>query len=207
MTRTVNIAILASGRGSNFKALVDAVRNKEIHGEIAVLITDNPHAGAIEYANAANIPVETIDFKEFTNREDADKKIKYLLDSYGIDLVALAGYMRILRAKELFDAYRYRIINIHPSLLPAFKGSTHAQKDAFEYGCKISGLTIHFVTDDVDGGPIIYQQAVDISGCESAEDTAERILREEHNAYKKVIDSFSKGRYLIEGKKAVYVRG
>lgn len=203
----LNIAVLASGRGSNFKALIDAVTNKEINGGIVALITDNPHAPAIDHAKTAGIPVEIVDFKDFADREDADQRIKALLDEYGADLVVLAGYMRILRSKELFDKYRYKIINIHPSLLPAFKGSTHAQKDAFDYGCKISGLTIHFVTDDVDGGPIIYQQAVDISDCKSAEETAEKILREEHNAFKKVIDSFSKGKYLIEGKKAVYIRG
>ncbi len=202
---TIKIAVLASGRGSNFKAVIDAVNNFEIDGEIKVLITDNPKAGAIEYANTAAIPIEMINFNEFESREAGDRKIKELLDSYEVDIVVLAGYMRILRAKELLDAYKYKIINIHPALLPAFKGSIRAQKDAFEYGCKVSGLTIHFVNDDVDGGPIIYQQAVDISSCSTAEEVAETILREEHKAYKKIIDSFSKGRYLIEGKKVIYV--
>lgn len=203
---TISVAVLASGRGSNFKAILDGIKNKDTDAGIEVLITDNPHAYAIEYAKAEDISVEIVDFKEFARREDADLRIKELLDAYETDLVVLAGYMRILRGKELFDAYRYRIINIHPSLLPAFKGSTNAQKDAFEYGCKVSGLTIHFVTDDVDGGPIIYQQAVDISECRSAEEVSEKILREEHNSYKRVIDSFSKGRYLIEGRKAIYVK-
>lgn len=204
---TIRVAVLASGRGSNFKALIDGVKNKETDAEIAVLITDNPHAGAIDHANEEGIPSEIVDFKEFQTREDADKKIKEILDNYEIDLVALAGYMRIIRAKELLDAYMYRIINIHPSLLPAFKGSVQAQKDAFEYGCKLSGLTIHFVTGDVDGGPIIYQRAVDINECKNADEVAEKILREEHNSYKKVVDSFAKGKYIIEGKQAIYVKG
>jgi phosphoribosylglycinamide formyltransferase-1 len=203
---TLNIAVLASGRGSNFKAIIDGAKIGEVDCNIRVLITDNPRAGAIEHAKANRIPVEIVNFKEFAAPEEGDLKIKEILDSYEVDLVVLAGYMRIIRAKELLDAYRYKIINIHPSLLPAFKGSTHAQKDAFEYGCKVSGLTIHFVTEDVDGGPIIFQKAVDISDCNSADEVAEKILREEHAAYKKVIDTFAKGRYIIEGRRTIYIR-
>lgn len=202
----LKIAVLASGRGSNFKAIIDGAKNKEIDGEISVLITDNPHAGAIAFAKEADIPVEIVDFKAFSSKEAADLKIKKLLDHYRIDLVVLAGYMRIIRAKELLDSYRYRIINIHPSILPAFKGSTHAQADAFEYGCKVSGLTIHFVTDDVDGGPIIYQEAVGIADCNTADEVAEKILAREHKAYRMVIDSFSKGHYVVKGRRTIYVR-
>ncbi len=105
----------------------------------------------------------------------------------------LAGYMRIIRSKELLVAYHNKIINIHPSLLPEFKGSTNAQKDAFEAGCKVSGLTIHYVTAEVDGGKIIYQQKVDISDCKTANEVAAKILKEEHKAYSKVINEIAEG--------------
>ncbi len=201
----ISIAVLSSGRGSNLQAVIDGVKNKEINGEIKVLITDNPEAFSIERAKKSKIPVEIVNRKNFKTREEMDLKIKSYLDQYKIDLVVLAGYMRIISSKELLDAYKYKIINIHPSLLPAFKGSMQAQHDAFEYGCKVSGLTIHFVTEDVDGGAIVFQKAVDISDCKSGDEASEKILKFEHESYKKVIDSFSKGTYKIEGKRAIFV--
>jgi len=200
----VPIAVLASGRGSNFQAILDAIDAGECSADVKVFITDNPEAKAIERAQSKNIPVEIIDKKKIRDREQFDLEIKKRLDEYEVELVVLAGYMRIIKSKELLDAYKYRIINIHPSLLPAFKGTTHAQHDAYDYGCKISGLTIHFVTDDVDGGPIIYQEAVDISDCNNGDEVAARIIKAEHNAYPKVVDSFAKGRYIVEGTHARY---
>jgi len=199
---TIDIVVLASGRGSNFKAILDAIRNKECDANVKILITDNPEAKAIDIARANNIKVEIIDKKKFPNREDFDREIKKILDRENVDLVVLAGYMRIIVSKELLEAYK--IINIHPSLLPAFKGSTHAQHDAFDYGCKISGLTIHFVTDDVDGGQIIYQEAVDISKCKNGDEVAAEILKHEHKAYPKVIDMFAKGRFIVQGRRVEY---
>lgn len=201
----LSIAVLASGRGSNFQAVIDGINSKEINGEIKVLITDNPDAFAIERAKKNKIPFEIVSKKEFKTREEMDLRIKEILDKNKTDLIVLAGYMKIISSKELLNAYKYKIINIHPSLLPAFKGSMQAQIDAFEYGCKIAGLTIHFVTEDVDGGPIIFQKAVDISNCNSGEEAAAEILIHEHESYKKVIDSFSKGKYKIEGKRAIFV--
>ncbi len=201
----IPIAVLASGRGSNFLAIIEAIKRGECAAEIKVLITDNPTARAIDIARANNIPVEIVDRKKFQDREKFDLEIKSVLDRYRIQLVVLAGYMRIIVSKELLDAYKYRIINIHPSLLPAFKGSTNAQQDAFDYGCKVSGLTIHFVTDDVDGGPIIYQEAVDISDCKSGDEVAEKILKHEHRAYARVIDSFAKWRYEVHGRRTVFI--
>jgi len=198
------IAVLASGRGSNFQAILDAIDSGECAAEVKVFITDNPEAKAIERANTKNIPVEVIDKKEIKDREQFDLKIKKKLDEYKAGLVVLAGYMRIIKSKELLDAYKYKIINIHPSLLPAFKGTTNAQHEAYDYGCKVSGLTIHFVTDDVDGGPIIYQEAIDISGCKSGDEVAAKIIEHEHKAYPKVVDSFAKGNYVVEGKHVVY---
>ena len=200
----IQIAVLASGRGSNFQAILDAIDTGECAAEVKVLITDNPEAKAIERAESKNIPVEIIDKKAVPDREQFDLEIKKKLDEYKVQLVVLAGYMRIIKSKELLDAYKYKIINIHPSLLPAFKGSTNAQHDAFDYGCKVSGLTIHFVTDDVDGGPIIHQKCVDISGCSSGDEVAEKIIKSEHEAYAEVVDSFAKGKYEVQGSRTLY---
>ena len=200
----VPIAVLASGRGSNFQAILDAIDAGECAADVKVLITDNPEAKAIERAKSKNISVEVIDKKEIKDRELFDLEIKKRLEKYKVELVVLAGYKRIIKSKELLDAYKYKIINIHPSILPAFKGTTSAQHDAYDYGCKISGLTFHFVTDDVDGGPFIYQEAVDISDCNSGNEVAAKIIKVEHKAYPKVVDSFAKGRYIVEGTHAKY---
>jgi len=202
----ISIAVLASGRGSNFQSIIDGVKSGEVDAEIKVLITDNPEAKAIERAKQNGIPIEIIERKKFKTREEMDLEIKKILDRYKVELAVLAGYMRIIKGKELLEAYRNKIINIHPALLPAFMGTTDAQKEAFDYGVKISGLTIHFVDESVDAGPIIYQEAVDISDCKSADEVSQKILEREHEAYKKVIDLFSKGEYVVEDKKVKYVK-
>ncbi|NYZ77519.1 phosphoribosylglycinamide formyltransferase [Candidatus Micrarchaeota archaeon] len=199
------IAVLASGRGSNFLAIIEAIKRGECAANIEVFITDNPQAKAIDIAKANRIPAEIIDRKKIPDRVKFDLEIKKALDKYEVQLVVLAGYMRIIVSRELLDAYKYRIINIHPSLLPAFKGSTHAQHEAFDYGCRVSGLTIHFVTDDVDGGPVIYQEAVDLGSCKTGDEVAELIIRHEHKAYPKIVDSFAKGKYEMRGKRVVYI--
>jgi len=204
--RKVKIAILASGRGSNFQAIIDAVKAGRCTADIRVLITNKADAKAIDRARENGIPVEVVERKEFASREDMDKRIKELLDRNGTDLVVLAGYMLLLKDKALLDAYRNRIINIHPALLPSFPG-VDAQKQAFDYGTKISGITIHFVDENLDAGPVLYQEAVDISDCRDEHEVAERILKAEHSAYPKIIDSFAKGRYVVEGRRVSYVKG
>jgi phosphoribosylglycinamide formyltransferase-1 len=201
---TVKVAVLASGRGSNFKAIVEEIKAGRCDAEVKVLITNNPEAGAIATAKENNIPVEIIQRKDVQSREEMDDRIKETLDRYGTELVVLAGYMLILKGKGLLEAYSNRIINIHPALLPSFPG-VDAQKQAFEHGVKVSGVTIHFVDATLDMGPIIYQETVDISDCETADEAAAKILKTEHKAYAKVVDSFSKGRYIVEGRKARFV--
>ena len=201
----IHIAVLASGRGSNFQAIINGVKEGDINGKIEVLITDNPDAKAIERAKKNKIPFEVVERKNFKERIEMDQRIKAILDSHNIDLVVLAGYMRIIKSKELLASYKNKIINIHPSLLPSFGGNTTAQKDAFDYGCKISGLTIHFVTPDVDAGPIIYQEAVDISDCKDGVEVSLKILKHENKAYRKVVGNFSKGVYIIKGRQTQFV--
>lgn len=188
----ISLAVLASGRGSNFQALIDWIKNDDPPVKIEVLITDNSNAHAIKRAEGAGIKIEVIDYRFFENKADFHKKLFQTIEIYAPDLIILAGYMRILKGKELFENYKNRILNIHPSLLPQFKGSTNAQKDAFEAGLKTSGLTIHYVTEDVDGGKILYQEEVDISDCKNADEVAERILEREHLAYKKVIEELAR---------------
>jgi phosphoribosylglycinamide formyltransferase-1 len=204
--RKVRIAVLASGRGSNFQAIIDAVKAGKCRAEIRVLITNKPEAKCITLAKESGIPAEVVERKDFTSREGMDKRIKELLDKYDVELVVLAGYMLLLKDKALLEAYRNRIINIHPALLPSFPG-VDAQRQAFDYGAKVSGVTIHFVDENLDAGPVIYQEAVDISDCKSEEEVAERILRVEHSAYPKIVDSFARGRYTVEGRRVIYVRG
>lgn len=200
----VKIAVLASGRGSNFKAILDEIGAGRCDAEVKALITNKPDAGAIEIAKGHSIPVEIVQKNGFATREEMDERILELLKQHDAELVVLAGYMLLIKSKKLLGEYKNRIINIHPALLPSFPGD-HAQKDAFDYGVKVSGLTIHFVDESLDAGPIIYQEAVDISDCESADEVAARIIKHEHKAYAKVVDSFSKGKYVVEGRRVSFL--
>ncbi|MEM4389855.1 MAG: phosphoribosylglycinamide formyltransferase [Candidatus Micrarchaeia archaeon] len=200
----IRVAVLASGRGTDFQSIIDGVEKGEVNAEIVALITDNPAAMAIERAKKHGIPYFIIQPKDFPTREQHDHAIHMKLDELQVDLVVLAGYMRIIKDRAFLEAYAGRMINIHPSLLPAFPGA-HAQRDAFEAGVKISGYTIHFVDASVDGGPIIWQEAVDISDCKSAEEVAAKILAREHVGLPKVVDLFSKGKFKITGRRVEYI--
>ncbi|MCX6775319.1 MAG: phosphoribosylglycinamide formyltransferase [Candidatus Micrarchaeota archaeon] len=199
----MKVGVLASGRGSDFQSIIDGVESGQVNTEIVLLISDNPEAKAIERARNHNIPVCCINPKDYPSREEHDRAIRKKLDESKIDLVVLAGYMRLIKDKKFLQDCKGRIINIHPALLPAFPG-VHAQKDAFNYGAKISGYTIHFVDDSLDGGPVIYQEAVDISDCKTGDEVAAKILEREHVGLPRIVDSFSKGKYKIEGRKVTY---
>lgn len=198
----IRIGVLASGRGSNFQSIIDGINEGDIDGEIVVLITDKPDAGAIERAEKNGIPSEVVLRKNFESREHMDREIRRILDEKEVSLVVLAGYMRIL-SPELLKPYEHRIINIHPALLPSFPGTSGA-KDAFEYGVKVSGCTVHFVDGGVDTGPIIEQTAVRIDDCKTPEEVAAKILPFEHKTMRKVVANFSKGKYIVEGRRARY---
>jgi len=200
----IRVGVLASGRGSDFQSIVDGVERGEVNAEVVVLISDNPEAKALERAKKHGIPAFCINPKDYPSREEHDRAIRRKLEEFKVDLVVLAGYMRLIKDKKFLQDYRGRIINIHPALLPAFPG-THAQRDAFNYGVKVSGYTIHFVDESLDAGPIIYQEAVDISDCKTAEEVAAKILEREHVGLPKIVDSFSKGKYIIEGRRVRYV--
>lgn len=195
----INIAVLVSGRGTNLQAIIEAIEEGKIEGEIKVVISDNPDAYALKRAQQYHIDIQYINFKEFKNREGYDKEIIKTLEEKKIELVVLAGYMRIL-SPYFIRTYKNKIINIHPALLPSFPG-LHAQKQAVEHGVKISGCTVHFVDEGVDSGPIILQKAVEVSDDDTEESLAEKILKEEHQIYPRAIQLFSEGRLMIKGRR------
>ena len=195
----INIGVLASGRGTNLQAIIEAIEEGKIEGRISIVISDNPDAYALKRARQHNIETRYINFKEFKNREDYDKEIIKALEEKKIDLVVLAGYMRII-SPYFSKMYKNRIINIHPALLPSFPG-LHAQRQAVEHGVKISGCTVHFVDEGVDSGPVILQKAVEVKDDDTEESLSEKILKEEHQIYPQAIQLFSEGRLMIKGRR------
>ncbi len=181
------IGILISGRGPNMIALADAVRDERIpNAEIAIVISDQPNAAGL--AKAAERGIETLVIERGARRrEDHDREIVTALGTKNVDLVCLAGYMRRL-SPEFIAAYRGRILNIHPSLLPAFPG-LEAQRQAFEHGVKVSGCTVHFVDETLDGGPVIAQHTVPVCETDTVESLSARILAEEHELYPEAVSA------------------
>ncbi|MCX6770430.1 MAG: phosphoribosylglycinamide formyltransferase [Candidatus Micrarchaeota archaeon] len=187
--RKFRVAVLASGRGSDFLSIVDAVKGGKLDISIAGLITDNPDALAAKLAAKNGIPAF---FIPHASREELDEGVMKKLSELEPDLVVLAGYMKVIKSRELLSRYSGRMINIHPSLLPKYPGA-HAQKDAFDAHEMVSGYTIHFVDESLDGGRIIHQEKVDISHCKSAEETAAKILEREHAGLPEVVGRFARG--------------
>ena len=200
----LRIGILASGRGSNFQSIIDAVEAGCVKAELKVLITDNPAAFAVERAKKHGIEHIIMRPNQFASRDDYFVAIAKELKSRDVGLVALAGFMRIA-GKPLIDAYRDRIMNIHPALLPSFPG-LHGQQQAHDYGVKISGCTVHFVDEGMDTGPIIIQAAVPIRDEDTEETLSERILKFEHKIYPEAIRLFSEGRLRVVGRKVMIER-
>lgn len=195
------VGVLVSGRGTNLQALIDACQKGQLGGEIKIVISNKKDALAIERAKRAGIKTEIVTKKEFPTREEHDKRVLEILIENGIDLVILAGYMRIL-SEVFLSEYENRIINVHPSLLPAFKG-TEAQKQAIEYGVRFSGCTTHFVNHDMDGGPIILQRVVPVMENDTTESLADRILAEEHKILVESVRLYLEGRLNVTDRKVV----
>jgi len=191
----MKIVVLASGRGSNFQAIIDNINAGNLAISCVGLITDNPYAYAIEHARNAGIPVTIIDYHAYPSRLEYEVDLLLALKELDPDLVVLAGYMRII-GKEIVLEYKGKMINIHPSLLPSFSG-LRAQMRAFVYGVKVSGCTVHFVEDELDTGPIIIQRPVIVNDDDTADTLEERILAEEHIALSDAIRLFCEGRLTI----------
>ncbi len=195
---TKRIAVIASGRGSNFQAVIDAIRAGTVPATCVALITDNPKAYAIERAEQAQIPVVIVDFAAFSSREEYEQALLAAMQRVNPDLFVLAGYMRIV-GREIVQAFTGRMINIHPALLPAFTG-LHAQRQAVAYGVKVSGCTVHFVDESLDGGPVIVQYAVPVLESDDEDALAERILVHEHRCLPEAIRLFCEDRLVIDGR-------
>jgi phosphoribosylglycinamide formyltransferase-1 len=192
------IAVLASGRGSNFQAVIDAIKDEKIPATCVALITDNPKAYAIERAKKAGIPVRIIDYATFPSRDVYERALLSAMQEVDADLYVLAGYMRILGA-GIVRAFPGKMMNIHPALLPSFTG-LHAQRQAVHYGVKVSGCTVHFVDESLDGGPIILQQAVVVMDGDDEDSLADRILQHEHECFPEAIRLFCEDRLEIVGR-------
>ncbi len=202
--KALTIGVLASGRGSNFQAIIDAIEAGYIRARINVLVTDNPEAFSIERAKKHGIESLIMLPKNYGSRDEYFRDISSELQKRGVELVVLAGFMRIV-GKPLLDVYPNRVMNIHPALLPSFPG-LHGQKQANDYGVKISGCTVHFVDEGMDTGPIIIQAAVPVRDDDTEETLSERILRLEHKIFPEAIKIFSEGRVEIFGRK-VRIKG
>ena len=192
------IAVLASGRGSNFQAVLEAIRGKKIPATCVALITDNPEAYAIERAKDAGIPVKVIDYSAFPSREMYERALLAAMQEVNADLFVLAGYMRIL-GDGIVRSFPGKMMNIHPALLPSFTG-LHAQQQALNYGVKISGCTVHFVDESLDCGPIILQRCVTVLDGDDDDSLAERILKHEHQCLPEAIRLFCEGKLMIDGR-------
>jgi phosphoribosylglycinamide formyltransferase-1 len=195
------IAVLASGRGSNFQALIDAARSGYFPAVIARLITDNSEAYAIRRARDAGIPVSVLNFSSFPGKEAYEGALKEMMEECDADLFVLAGYMRILPV-AIVRTFPGRIMNIHPALLPSFPG-LHAQRQAVGYGVKVSGCTVHFVDEGTDTGPIIIQRCIPVEEGDDEEALSNRILVEEHRILTEAVRLFLEGRLRLEGRKVL----
>jgi len=199
----ISIAVLASGRGTNLQAIIDAVKEGRIDGEIKIVISDNPQAYALKRAQNCKIPTMVFPYKKFKSKAEYEQEILKCLIANQIELIVLAGYMRLL-SPMLIRNYRHRIINIHPALLPSFPG-LHAQRQAIEYGVKVSGCTVHFVDEGMDTGPIILQKAVEVKQYDNEETLSERILKHEHKLLPLAIQFFAQNKIKVKNNK-VYLK-
>lgn len=187
------VAVLISGRGSNLASLIAATKNKNYPAEIALVVSNVPKAKGLLIAQGANIPTVVIDHKEFQeNRPAFERRLQDTLEMYGIDIVCLAGFMRLLTA-GFVSRWAGRMLNIHPSLLPAFKG-LHTHRRALEAGAKQHGATVHFVAPEVDSGPIVSQEAIEVRRGDTEDSLAERVLVVEHRIYPRALGLLAAGR-------------
>lgn len=198
----VKLGVLASGRGSNLQAIIDNIDQGRLSAEIAVVISDQPDAYALERARTHKIAAVPISAKGYQKKRDEyDALLVQELKKRGAELVCLAGFMRII-TPTLIKAYPSRILNIHPALLPAFPG-LHVQKAALEHGVKFSGCTVHFVDEGMDTGPIIIQAAVPVLDNDTEDSLSERILKQEHIIYSRAIQLFAEGKLTVRGRRVV----
>ncbi len=201
MRAPLRIGALASGSGSNVQSIIDHIASKKLNAEIVILLSDNPGASVLQRAERHGIPFKIIEAKDFNVRADHDREMVRAFKEYEVELVVLAGFMRVI-SPEFVASFPGRIMNIHPAVLPSFPG-IHVQQKAVDYGVRFSGCTVHFVDEGTDTGPIIIQAVVPVHPEDTGKTLGARILKEEHRIYPEAIRLFSEGRLKIEGR---YVR-
>ncbi|MGM0366420.1 MAG: phosphoribosylglycinamide formyltransferase [Actinomycetota bacterium] len=195
------LAVFASGFGSNFQAINNYINNHPVNGCMAMVFSNNPRAYVLERAKEQDVGTYVLEPRDFKNREEYDRKVAGIVKEEKIDLIVLAGYMLLL-TPWFVNQFKNRVINIHPSLLPSFKG-TRAIEDAYRYGVKITGVTVHFVDSKLDHGPIILQKEVPVKDSDTLEDLEERIHQVEHKLYPKAVEYFCNRRLEIRGRKVI----
>ncbi len=204
--KKVKLAVLVSGRGSNLQAIIDNIGKGTLSAELAVVISDQADAYALERAKKHNIPAVHVSARGFRGKRDEyDALLVRELQKRNVELVCLAGFMRII-TPTLIKAFPNRILNIHPALLPAFPG-LHVQKAAIEHGAKFSGCTMHFVDEGMDTGPIIIQAVVPVLDSDTEDSLSERILKQEHKIYSRAIQLYAEGRLKVEGRRVILADG
>ncbi|HVO96326.1 MAG TPA: phosphoribosylglycinamide formyltransferase [Terriglobales bacterium] len=201
MAKVVPIGVLISGSGTNLQAIIDAIQAKMLDAEIRVVLSNKAGAYGLERARQHRIATEVLDHKSFASRENYDQAVVDALQARGVELVVLAGFMRLL-SPVFVKAYSNRIMNIHPALLPAFPG-LHVQKKALEHGVRFSGCTVHFVNEECDEGPIIIQAVVPVYPDDTEESLAARILKQEHCIYPRAIQLYAEGRLHVVGRRVL----
>lgn len=208
-TDALRVAVLASGRGSNLQAVIDAIEAGTVQAKIVAVISNKKDAPALERASRHGLSSLFVDPKPHAGRPDSresyDRELLAVLRQHDVELVLLAGYMKIVTT-VLVEAFVNRMMNIHPSLLPLFPG-LDVQRKAIEWGCKLAGCTVHFVTEGVDEGPIILQAAVPILDDDSSDTLADRILVQEHKIYPRAVQLFAEGRLRVEGRRVFIEQG
>lgn len=201
MKEKLKIGVLVSGGGSNLQSIIDNIESGRLNASICIVISNNPEAYAISRCEMHRIPVAVVRHEDFPTREAFDRAMIDILNKNGVELIVMAGFMRLL-STEFLRTYPLRIMNIHPALLPAFPG-LHVQQKAIDYGVKFSGCTVHFADEGVDTGPIIIQAVVPVLPDDSEMTLAERILREEHKIYPQAIQWYAEGRIQVKGRQVV----
>jgi len=197
--RVVRLGVLVSGRGSNLQAILDAIADHRLSATVTVVVSDREKALALDRAQASGIPTIVLSPKAFPTREAFDVQLVNVLRDSGVDAVVLAGYMRII-TPTLLRAFPHRVINIHPSLLPAFPG-LNAQRQALEHGVKVAGCTVHFVDEQVDNGAIILQASVPVLEDDTEDTLSQRILEQEHRLLPQALQLYAEGRLTIHGRR------
>ncbi|HSL04268.1 MAG TPA: phosphoribosylglycinamide formyltransferase [Nitrospiraceae bacterium] len=208
-TNALRVAVLASGRGSNLQAVIDAIEAETVQAKIVAVISNKKDAPALERAHRHGLSSLFVDPKPYAGKPDSreayDRELLNVLRQHNVELVLLAGYMKIVTS-VLVEAFANRMMNIHPALLPSFPG-LDVQKKVIEWGCKLAGCTVHFVTEGVDEGPIILQAAVPILDDDTSDTLAARILAQEHKIYPRAVQLFAEGRLRVEGRRVCIEAG